>query len=652
MTDQELETEVKTLEEAAKYYYNAPDEVTMEDAEYDRRVDYLKANHPEHPLVKPFLQKVGARPLGVVIKHDYPVGSQEKLKTREEFYSWCLNVLAKHKGPKKPFVLQWKLDGGTIVLTYENGRLLRAVTRGTGIEGEDVTENALKMKNVKKNLPGFSGTLRGECLISKSDFERVFKPLGYKNPRNTATGLTRDQKGGSLQKDIIVKYFDLIQNVAKLETEMENINFINGSLVLETVETEEFDNPDTLWAAIKRMEEQRPDYQYEVDGVIVRANSLELQEEMGMSSDLRPRMQRCVKFQAQSAVTQLLGITWSLGHTGAHIPTGNVKPVEIGGVTVSNVLLNNPTYMKELDLEIGDTFLIERAGDVIPHAAKVLDRSGRTGTVVPTVCIACGGPLVTEGAFLLCKNEECEGKAIRRLKNWVSKRSIKFLGDTLIEELWDNHNIKEPQDLYKLTEEFLATVGRGAGVVGSSSVLIMSEINKSKKCSLPDFLGSLCIKFLGRRQVEIVMESAPSVGVKADTLESWLVMKVEDLVKVPGFAADGSKAGAIIEGIKKARPTISGLLSAGVEVKEPVQVETIAGHPFNGKSVCFTGVRMKPSEAERFRAVGAIEKSGVSKGLDFLVAKDTTSSSNKAEKAKALGTEILGWDDFLRILNS
>jgi len=452
----DVEERVRVLKAASESYYNSGTPL-MTDAEYDLLIDELRIADPNNA----FLKKVGAAPSGEIFKHIIPVGSQEKLKNREEFDSWIKQVNEASQGQNVTgYVIQFKLDGITIVLYYENGNFIRALTRGDGTKGECISTNVLKMQNVKSNLPqNFTGQLRGEILLPKSVFAQEFAKLGYKNPRNTVAGLSRDQKTTDLQKHFIVKYFDSFG--VELKTELDRKELFD-QFDLDSVETKFFSNPEELWQAYKQIEENRSSLDFEIDGVIMRAMSLAAQEKMGMSSDLRPRGQRCIKFEAMGAATKLVSVELTIGHTGAIIPTGKLQPVNIGGVTISSVLLNNYDEIRRLDIAVGDTVRVIRAGDVIPKVESVLERpENRQPILPPENCIVCGEPLVVEGASLLCTNEECEGKAIRRIKSWVKKRDIKFLGDDLLERLFEEHGVKEPHQLYALDYEFLSQVKRG-----------------------------------------------------------------------------------------------------------------------------------------------------------------------------------------------
>lgn len=635
---------IEKLRAASNAYYNLGKPI-MSDHEYDELVDHLRLTDPDNP----YLKTIGAPAMGTVVKHDIPVGSQEKLKTREEFDRWTELVANMTGVEKKPFVIQHKLDGITIVLTYENGKLIRAVTRGDGTQGEDVTRNVVHMHGVPQELPEpFTGTVRGEILLYKGPFKEHFEPLGYKNPRNTAAGKTRDQKADpELLKHFVVQAFDITSDD---ETEEERSHRFT-QYGFQGVYTAAFQTADEVWDFYEWTGTRRDTIAFEIDGVIVRANKISVQDELGMSSDMRPKGQRCVKFEALSKSTFVESVEVTIGHTGAHIPTIKVQPVEIGGVTITSILGNNYEYLGNLDIAIGDKIEVERAGDVIPHIKGVLERpTDRQPILPPTECISCGGPISQEGAYHLCTNPECEGIEFRRLKSWVNKRDIKFVGDGLLAELYTNHGIKRPADLYTITEEYLQTVPRGGGVVGTGARHIMPEIEKSKTATLQQFLGSLAIKFLGRRQVEIMMKTCG-----LETLEDFLNVTVEELESKEGFSEGGSKAKGIVEGIQNARETIDSLLAAGIAIDYTQPAASGGeGGKAAGKSFCFTGALpsgMKRADAEAMAKAAGGEIRSVSKNLDYLVIADPESNSSKATKARNLGITLISEEEFQEMVS-
>lgn len=637
------ELEAKILE--ANIAYHNTGAPIMSDEEYDALTDQLAAIEPDHLLFR----KVGARPMGVTFKHRIPAGSQEKLKDKSAFDRWVEQ--ARSLG-LTTFTMGEKLDGLTAVLDYEDGLLVRGLLRGDGFEGEDYTNNIIQMKNVKKKLPDlFTGSLRGEIILSKSDYATYFAPLGYINPRNTAAGVSRDQKGTGLCQHLKIVFFDCIGDDGSVSEEGRLI-FMN-SLGLETVVTEFFDDPEALWATWLAKADTRNDLDYEIDGVVVRVNNLDIQDEMGMTSDLRPKGQKCLKFEAQGALSRLLGVELTLGSNGAIVPTAKLEPVQIGGVTVSSALLANYNEIARLDIAIGDSVYVTRRGDVIPKVEHVVHRpENRQPIVPPEACIVCGAKTEMVGAYLLCSNDSCVGTEFRRLLKYVTKRGIKYLGEETLTELYENHNIKTPPDLYRITEKLLSGVSRGkGGVVGEGAKAIIAEIDKSRTVQLKDLLGCLALPMLGRRQTEIL------IGLGIDTLDKFLAATADDLIGLPGFQA--AKATAIVDGIQAARPLIeemARILTLEVaSVEAPVAAKSAS---LQGKIFCFTGKIMKTDDSGNRYTRDMMHAIVLANGGSFtdkitkntiLVQADLTSASSKSKKAQQLGALIMSEADFLKM---
>jgi DNA ligase (NAD+) len=628
LEDTKITEITKKLKEASKAYYNTGI-TAMSDQEYDNLVEELRSIDPQNI----FLQTIGAPPVGKLIKHLIPMGSVSKCKDREEFGRWSEKVVDK----AIRFMMQPKLDGLSCSLSYEKGILKTAALRGDGQVGEECTSKVVKMRNVKKKLSlPFTGSLRGEIMLFLKDFEEVFKPLGYRNPRNTVAGLCRDKKSDELAPFMKIIYYDICCE-EDFQNEGERLEYITQTLKLETVNSYLFEDTESVWQAYLKMEELRNKMPYEADGVIVRAFNLTTQQNLGIDPDLRPKWMKCIKFGTQKVITTLNNILVSIGSDGSQVPTGQVEPVGIGGVIVSNVLLNNYDYIASLGLTLGCKLEIERSGDVIPHCTRVIEKTNKP-ILPPEKCIACAGPLVKVGVHWMCKNDNCDGKNMRKIKTYLGKRNIRYIGDELLTELFKNHGVKTPADLYKLTDEYLAVVPRGAGIVGSGSKLIMAEINKSKTCSLQDFMGSLCVPFLGRRFAEIM------IGQGIDTLDKFLSVSVADLIKLPGFSEEGSKASEIVEGIKKVRPLIDALLKV-VKIEAAPKKFAISTTCAD-KIIVFTGVRPTKEEEEKFAAAGGTVKSGVSKAITHLIVANPGTTSNKAQKALEYGVKVVGYQEF------
>jgi len=366
----------KTLKDASDAYYAGSP--IMDDAEFDALRDELEKKDPNHA----FLKAVGA-PVQVTVwpvqKHSRTIGSLSKVKHDEkgDFIKW-----AQGKGD---LILSEKLDGITIVATYDKGTLVHAVTRGNGAEGENITPNFLLMQNTSDSLDKrFTGELRGEVLLEKSLFNKHFVPLGYKNCRNAAAGKARDKKNkDDLIEHLKVVWFQAV--VPGLKTKLDEFKLIQ-QLGLTHVTyarffAEQGRTPEDLW---DRFEEYRRDkLDYLIDGLVVDANDLSLHKKLGMVGG-RPKAALAIKFESEGGITRINAITWQAGLTGRMCPVAEIEPIDLAGATISRVTLNNLDYMKALDVAIGDRVMVIRSNDVIPKITAVVDRSGRE-----YICLKC-----------------------------------------------------------------------------------------------------------------------------------------------------------------------------------------------------------------------------------------------------------------------
>jgi DNA ligase (NAD+) len=315
---------VAFLQKASESYYNG--EGFISDAEFDSKVEELRGIIPNHP----FLKTIGAPPSSKIVKHSLPMGSLEKVKDEEELAKWW------EKLPVKRIVFQWKMDGASISLKYVNGKLVQALSRGNGLEGEDLTANILRSNHIPKKLANsFTGLVRGECILFKEDFAKFFK--GATNPRNAGNGCMRSKDGKNCEHLRLLP-FD-IRNDGGLATESGKMVLLK-SLGFDVRLNQTLSSLDDIKKAYSECAKARESLDWEVDGVVLKMDDIKAAECMG-ESDGRPKSQRAYKFEAFGAETVLEDILWTIGHSGVVCPTGKVKPVEIGGVTVTNVLLNN-----------------------------------------------------------------------------------------------------------------------------------------------------------------------------------------------------------------------------------------------------------------------------------------------------------------------
>jgi DNA ligase (NAD+) len=640
-------------------YYNGTPEIS--DADFDALEDQLRDLDPDHPV----LAEVGAPAApeaesasgggfsvaGLPTKrHKIPMGSLEKV-TEDRLEAW-----AEKAGPL--FLVQEKLDGISLEVEYENGRMLDAITRGDGITGEVVTHNAVHFRNVKKELPAkFTGSIRGEVILRRSVFEKFFAGEDFANPRNTVSGTVRRKHGDlSLNRHLEVWFYDLIAEGREFETERAKMDFLEKDLGLHLAATyRDVDLAGILkvyaeYAGGPESPGKRAKLDYEIDGLVVRADSIQRQRALGFLRN-RPRFAMAYKFPSSGKETVLRAVDWTLGITGRVTPVARVEPVQVGGVTVSNVGLHNSDYIKNLGLRLGDLVLVERKGDVIPYLVRVVEPRGGEEPKPPEVCPVCSAALELIGKHLRCPNRECPGKPYGNLMRYVQAMGIDSLGEKWVQILIEQGLVIDPSDLYALTVEKLVDLDRMGEILAAK---ILKNIQDSKAPTLDQFIAALNIPEFSAQRVRVLMEAG------YDTLEKLREASVEDLASVKGFGSILAERAAA--GLASRRERIELLLAAGVKVRK-VDALSAHGGPLSGKTFCFTGaIRRVDSETgkplSRKQMEDMVARNGgralsdVTAKLDFLVMADPKSKSSKAEKARKLGTKILAEDKFFEMIES
>lgn len=636
MDAQKIEQTLKALKAADQEYYNG--QPTMTDREYDHLKDTL--TNLKDTQVMEYLKLVGYRPDDMLEKrpHAIHMGSQAKAHSFEEVSSW-----ASRKGARPPFLVSYKMDGSSMEAIYQDGRLVSVLTRGDGLVGSEVLMNALLWEGLPGQLPQGSPlstgkvSVRGEAILLRSLWAKMLAHKGYTNPRNAGNGIaTTKEDREALNRLITFFAFDSSSPIQSQSLDLATLEEAGFTVVPHEV----CQSLEQVRASFSSTAQLRAGLPYEIDGVIVGVVDKKEREQLGYSDGgTRPNGQIAWKFQSLTAETRVTGITLTQGHTGAIIPTATLEPVQVGGVTVSNCLLNGFQYISELGLNIGDVVEVERAGDVIPHIVQVVQKGSSGVFAPPTNCLACDHQLDWSGRSLICPNPECEGKEFQLLRNWVKKTDIKHLGDVLLKELYESGAVKSITDLYGLSES-ISEVKVGTGKLGKSMAKkILAEIDRTRSLDISTFIGSLGIKFLGRSMAE-------KIGY--ETVEQYLGWTVEDLSNKPEM------------GRRKALLMGQSISSKAELIRELSQIIKITGlktvaapsesTAATGKVFVFTGVRMSPHQKDRFAEIGAVEKSSVSKGVDFLVQKDPSSNSSKSEKAKGLGIRIISLEEFSEML--
>jgi DNA ligase (NAD+) len=658
------------IDRAAQLYYTPGCESPINDDEYEGMMSELRAICPGDPR----LTRVGTpySPADMRDKrsHTIPMGSLNNTDDGiNGFADWYDKTLALLDVENAVINVSLKMDGNSIALIYDKGILTEAISRGDGEIGESLTANAVKWTGVPTVLPvPFTGTVRGEAILYKAEFGQLKEQDStLTNPRNVGSGIIGRIDGTQNELIRFVAFNCIDQRVefpsltAKFKT-LEKLGFSPVQYVALTGEHDEV--VEKMKAHFTDIESKRDSLAFEIDGLVVMIDNVEMQKRItkDRKDALRPKYGRAVKFATQKAMTRVTGVTITVGHTGAIIPTAILEPVFVGGVTVTNVLLNNWNADSEnpsaAHVAIGDVVEVARQGDVIPKIVRVvLEADDRQPIEEPTTCPVCGAPTTRtvrdkEGAVTLCSGSDCPAQSIGKVKHYIRDAGIMGVGDGVLKALTDEL-VQTPADLYRLTAEQLVDLSIGESKSGtpirlgdSRTTALLQEIEKSKVLPLCHFLGALGVPLLGKRRAEIV---ANEMGLT--TLDDWL--DTEKLTLIPG----DTMRTTITDGLNKAWPIIEDLLGVGVTVQPHTQAQQPATNAvseddgpktINGSTFCFTGTRDFLDEVV---ARGGIIKSGVSKGLNYLVQKDATSSSNKTKKAEEYGTKILSIDCLRRILD-
>ena len=634
-------------------YYNR--KAAISDSEFDALVDELERLSPASPVLAEVgapVKSSAAQASGVesaaglpTKRHKIPMGSLEKI-TEDRLDAW-----AEKCGPR--FLVQEKLDGISMEFEYEQGRLVDAITRGDGFVGEVVTPNARSFQNVRDTLAEpFTGSVRGEVICRRSVFLDHFAGLGFANPRNTVSGTARKKHGDlSLSRHFEVHFYDVVAEGVPFETEKEKMLFLRDRLGLVLAESwfdEEIEGVRRLYRDYVGDERggRRVGLDYEIDGLVVRADSLERQRKLGEVGN-RPRFAMAYKFPSEEAETVLRAVEWSLGAGGRITPVARLEPVAVAGVTVSNATLHNLDYVRDLGARPGDRVLVARAGDVIPQVVRVVESRGGPEVVAPEACPVCGEAVQAEGKYFRCPNGQCSGKALGDVLTWVRELEIDALGETWISILVEKGLVADPADLYRLRVEDLVPLDRMGEILATKMVRNIAE---ARSPSLDQFVAALNIPEFSRQRAAMLIDAGHT------TLSALLSLTPEAIVKVKGFKETLAKK--IHQGIQARRERIARLRAAGVAPRaaEPRK----ASGPFSGKSFCFTGAvaAVNPATGKTWKrkelqalvdGLGGRNLDAVSAGLDYLVMADPESTSTKAQKARALGTQVLGEAAFLRM---
>ncbi len=637
------------------YYRGSP---LVADAEYDAIEDELRGLVEAHPDLTPDpnpLEQVGAPAvLHAPIRHSRPMLSLEKATEPEQVVAFF------GRFPGQSVVVMPKLDGLSLALVFEEGRLVRAVTRGDGSTGDDVTVLVRALVDGVPERIGVPGRVevRGEAVMLRSTFAAYNtthpdKPLI--NPRNAAAGTLRAKDPATVSERRLQFFgFDLEASAGGAAVDLqEGLR----ALGIEGAHMWHCADAERAQAAIAAIEQGRNELDYDIDGAVLRLADRDAYAAAGTRSS-SPRGALAFKFAAEEKTTVLAEVVWDVGKTGKIVPVAWLEPVFVGGTTVTKATLANQEVIRARDIKVGDTVLVRRAGDVIPFVAGVLDASRRTGEereiVPPAVCPSCGQPVTEQGNSreLFCTNVSCPAQTVRRLIHWASRAAadIDAIGQVWIERLAEAGILENPSDFYTLTRERLLEFDRIGEV---SAARMIDSIEASRRVGLRRALIGLAIPMASDgTAARLARAGFGSLEEVADAGEERLVA-VEDI---------GPKvAASLVEHLTRLRPELERLRAAGVCLdvrEEDLPPVVAAGAPLAGKTVVITGALSDPRSGEKVarptfqrlcEKAGATAASSVSANTDLLVTGAGVGES-KLAKAEKLGVEVVDQGEIWNLL--
>ena len=667
-----LQQQIDTLRHDLRRYeyeYHVLDNPTIPDAEYDRLFHQLKAleaAHPELITADSPTQRVGAKPLSgfAQIRHEIPMLSLDNAFSDEEFYAFVKRIEDRLIRLPEPltFCCEPKLDGLAVSILYVNGVLTQAATRGDGTTGEDITANIRTIRNIPLQLlmdnPPARLEVRGEVFMPHAGFERLNQlalekgEKTFANPRNAAAGSLRqlDPKITSKRPLVLNAYsIGIAEGVDLPNTHYDRLQWLKSIGIPVNPEIRLCNGTDEVLDFYRDIQNKRSSLGYDIDGTVLKINDIALQEKLGFISKA-PRWAIAYKFPAQEELTRLNDVEFQVGRTGAITPVAKLEPVFVAGVTVSNATLHNGDEIERLDIAIGDTVVIRRAGDVIPQIIGVLhDRrpADARPIIFPKTCPVCDSAIVRiEGeAVARCTGGLfCAAQRKEALKHFVSRKAMDIdgVGGKLIEQLVDRELVHTPADLFKLD---LTTLTRLERMGTKSAENALASLEKAKNTTLARFIFALGIREVGEA-------TALNLANHFKTLEALQNADLETLQQVPDVGEVVANRILAFWHEPHNVAVVNDLIAQGVHW-ETVKTKEVTENRFKGKTVVLTGTltQMGRNEAKALlQDMGAKVSGSVSAKTDFVIAGDAAGS--KLTKAQELGVTVLTEEEFLAEIQS
>ena len=637
-------------------YYNQ-DEPEISDFEYDmllRELEDLEAEFPDLKLPDSPTNKVGgsAGAKFSPVTHAVVMESLHDSFSHDELRDFDRKV--REVVPDVKYVVEPKFDGLSVSCEYRNGVFVRGSTRGDGTTGEDVTDNLMTIRSLPKRLKDAPEYLevRGEVYMSFESFEALVKrqeeneEKPAKNPRNAAAGSLR-QKNAKItaerKLDIFVFNIQQVEG-ATLTSHEQGLKYLK-KLGFPTAFYNVYDNIEDVITQIEVIGDRRGEYDYAIDGAVVKVDDFSARELLGSTAKY-PKWAEAYKYPPEEKPTKLLDIEINVGRTGVLTPVGIFEPVLLAGTTVSRATLHNRDFIVERGINIGDTVLIRKAGEIIPEVLSVVERGGAETECYqfPTVCPSCGSPVSQDDeAAIRCTNTDCPAQLMRHLIHFVSRDAMDIdgLGPAVLEQLSNGGLVKSPADLYRLTAQDISALDRKAE---KSANNLIAAIEKSKQNKLYRLIFALGVRNIGLKAAKLLCENFV-------TVDDIMNAKAEDFAKIEGFGAIMAQSLENYFALESTHELIDQLKALGLEMKPSEQKQQ--GGVFEGKTFVLTGTlpTMKRSEAAKLiEQNGGKTSSSVSKKTSYVVAGEEAGS--KLTKAQTLGIPILTEEELLAMIKN
>ena len=657
--------EVEKLREEIEYHnyrYYVLNDPVITDEEFDKlmkRLIDLEKKYPELITPDSPTQRVGGKVLDgfKTVRHSERMLSLDNTYSEEEVRKFDERIRKNLKLEIVEYTTELKIDGVAVALRYEDGKLVMGITRGDGIVGEDITQNVKTVRSIPLRLRknNISVEVRGEIYMSKEEFKRINDermeeglPL-FANPRNATAGTLRQLDSSVVAKRKLDSFMYYVVNPGRygLRKQSEALEFLKEIGFKVNPNYEVVEGVDGIVNYWRKWLNLRNSLEYNIDGIVIKVNDFEYQKMLGETAK-SPRWAIAFKFPAEQARTVLKDITIQVGRTGVLTPVAELEPVQLAGTTVKRASLHNFDYIRDKDIRIGDTVIVEKAGDIIPQVVKpiVEYRDGDEKEVSPPdKCPVCGGPvgkLKEEEVALRCLNPHCPAKLKRALEVFASRDAMDIdgLGEKLIDQLVDLGIVKDVADIYYLTPFDLIPLERMGPKAAAN---LLESIEKSKNAPLHKLITALGIPMVGSKTARILAERFGSI----DRLAS---ATMDELLSIEGIGEEIARSVVEYFSLPKTKEIIEKLRRAGVKMEEKIEKKP---KPLKGLKFVITGTLKNYTRneiEERIRELGGEVSSSVSKKTDYLILGENPGS--KYQKALNLGVKIISEEEFEKLVES